>query len=214
MNNGTILADSIAHMPHLSAFDLLVRKRFSELELDKLLVYLIDTVDADAIPYLAEQFDVLGYKGFRLATTEADQRQIIKRAIELHRYKGTLWAVKEALRSIGFGDAIVTEHVNGHWAKFRVNIELGGRSLSVTEIDDLVKMVSEYKNARSHLEDLSYEIAFDDSAVMTDEMNDSPSVDETDGVVMGGDAKHNGVILRNGTRNYSRDADVLTIQII
>src|SRR5687768_14055463 len=119
-NKNTTLADSIAHIPHLAAFDLLVKKRFSELELDKLLIYLIDTVQADAIPYFAEQFDVLGYKGFRLAHNEADQRAIIKKSIELHRFKGTLWAVKEALKAVGYGDAVIEEHVDGHWAKFRV----------------------------------------------------------------------------------------------
>ena len=212
-SNGSILADSIAHLPHLAAFDLLVKKRFSDLELDKLLVYLIDTVDSDAIPYLAEQFDVLGYKGFKLATTEADQRAIIKRSIELHRYKGTLWAVREALTSIGFGDAIIEEHVEGHWAKFRVSIDLGGRPLNVLEIEELVKMISEYKNTRSHLADLSYTIVFDDAVLMTDDAADAPSVDEADSITMGSDFRHNGLELRDGSRNYSRDADILTIDI-
>src|SRR6266542_3315651 len=122
-NSNVILADSIAHVPHLAAFDLLVKKRFSELELDRLLVYIIDTVNSDAIPFLARQFDVLGFKGFRLATSETEQREIIKKSIELHRYKGTLWAVREALTAIGFGDAVITEHVEDHWAKFRVTID-------------------------------------------------------------------------------------------
>lgn len=212
-NNGSILADSIVYLPHLAAFDLLVKKRFSDLELDKLLVYLIDTVDSDAIPYLAEQFDVLGYKGFRLATTEADQREIIKRSIELHRYKGTLWAVREALTSIGFGDAVIVEHVEDHWAKFRVTIELGERALNAIEIDELVKMISEYKNTRSHLADLSYTIVFNDTVIITDDAVDNSSVDETDGVSMGSDFRHNGLVLRDGSRNYSRDADILTITI-
>lgn len=213
-NKGTILADSINYIPHLQAFDLLVKRRFTDLELDKLLVYLIDTVDSDAIPYLAEQFDVLGYKGFKLATTETEQREIIKRSIELHRYKGTRWAVQEALKSIGFGDAVIEEHVEDHWAKFRVTIDLGDRQLNVLEIDELVKMITEYKNVRSHLADLSYTITFDDILTITDELYDSPSVDDSDTIIAGGDSRHNGVIVRNGTHNYSRDADLLTIEII
>lgn len=214
MRNNTVLADSVAFVPHLQAFDLLIRKRFNEFELDKLLVYLIDTVPAEAIPFLAEQFDVLGYKGFRLAKNELEQREIIKRAIELHRFKGTLWAVKEALKAIGFGDAVVEEHVDGHWAKFRVKIDLGSRKLDELEISDLVKMINEYKNARSHLVDISYSIEFDDVVVSTDEMFDSPRIDEGEAVSIGGDNKHNGLLLRNGSVNYSRDTDVLTIQII
>lgn len=213
-NNGSILADSLAFIPHLAAFDLMVKKRLSEFELDKLLVYLIDTVDADALPWLADQFDVLGFKGMRLATNEAEQREIIKKAIELHRFKGTLWAVREAITAIGFGDATITEHVAGHWAKFRIEIILGGRSISVKEIDELVKMVTEYKNARSHLEDISYSLEFTDEFILTDELIATPAVNQTDTIKAGGDTRHNGLILRNGSHNYSKDSDVLTIQII
>lgn len=213
-NNGTILADSIAHLAHLQAFDLLIKKRFDEFELDKLLVYLIDTVNVDAIPYLAKQFDVLGYKGFRLAITETDQREIIKKSIELHRFKGTLWAVEEALKSIGYGDAIIEEHVEGHWANFRVTIDLGSHPLNALEIDDLFRMISEYKNTRSHLADLSYTLSFDDSVIPLDSFFDGQNYENEDSVTAGGDFRHNGLVLRDGSRNYSRDTDILTITII
>jgi len=213
-NRNVILADSIAYIKHLAAFDLLVKKRFSEFALDRLLVYIIDTVESAAIPYLAKQFDVLGYKGFRLASSEAEQREIIKRSIELHRFKGTLWAVREALTSIGFGDAIIEEHVEDHWAKFRVTIDLGGRALNVLEIEDLVKMIEEYKNERSHLADLSYTIAFEDGVILVDEQVDGEAQDDEDGITVGGNFRHNGEVFRDGSRNYSSDTDVLTINII
>lgn len=214
-NRETTLADSIAHIPHFAAFDALVKKRFSDLELDKLLVYLIDTVPASAIPYLAEQFDVLGYKGFRLAQNEADQREIIKKSIELHRFKGTLWAVKEALKSVGYGDVIVEEGVDGHWAKFRCTVDIGTHPVNVVEIADVVKMINEYKNARSHLVDLSYTISLgDDEIIVEDELNDSQASTDEDSVKIGGDFIHNGTYLRNGEKNYSQDSDTITIEII
>jgi phage tail P2-like protein len=214
-NNGSILADSIAHISHLAAFDLMVKKRFSDLELDRLLVYLIDTVDVDALPYLAEQFDVLGYKGMRLAHNEADQREIIKRSIALHRYKGTVWAVKEAMRAVGYGDAVLTEHVDGHWAKFRVTVDIGNHPVNALEIADLVAMITEYKNARSKLVDVSFTLSFGDDAItISDELTEGfASVDE-DSINVGGDFLHNGLVLRNGSRNYNQDTDVLTIQIL
>lgn len=214
-NNGSILADSIAHLPHLAAFDLLVKQRFSNLQLDKLLVYLIDTVDSDAIPYLAEQFDVLGYKGFKLAPTEADQREIIKRSIELHRYKGTLWAVREALTSIGYGDILIEEHVDDHWAKFRCTIDIGTHPVNVVEIADVIQMISEYKNARSHLVDLSYTLTLPgDTITITDDHQVSQATVDEDSITAGGDFRHDGNYLRNGSKNYSQDADTLTITII
>ncbi|WP_153799086.1 phage tail protein I [Foetidibacter luteolus] len=213
--NGSVLADSIAHVKHLAAFDLLVKKRYSELELDKLLVYVIDTVDAGAIPYLAEQFDVLGYKGFRLATTEAEKRNIIKKSIELHRFKGTLWAVREALQGIGFGDIEITEHVDDHWAKFRATIDLGEKSLNIQEMQDIVKMIYEYKNARSHLVDVTYTISItEDKLTITDDFSDAQATDDADAITIGGNNLHDGLRLRNGSINYGPDSDVLTIQIV
>lgn len=214
-NKTTTLADSIAHIPHFAAFDALVKKRFTDLELDKMLVYLIDTVDAKAIPYLAEQFDVLGYKGFRLAHTEADQRSIIKKSIELHRFKGTLWAVEEALRAIGYGDVQIIEHADDHWAKFRVMVDIGTHPINVVEIDDVVKMINEYKNTRSHLVDLTYTLLFDEDSITIDaEMNVAEASQDEDSITAGGDFIYNGATLFDGSRNFSHDSDVLTIQII
>ena len=218
MNRETILASAIAEVPHLVAFDLLAKKRFGEMELDKLLVYIIDTVDASALPYLAEQFDVLGYKGMRLAATEEQQREVIKRAISLKRHKGTVWAVRESLKAIGYPDAKIVEHAeagpNG-WATFRIELAGGNNPISATQIDELYKMVMEYKNERSHLVDLSYTIDFDpDVVVLTEDSSESPSVDDDDTVKAGGDFRHNGQVLRNGTRNYSSDSDVLEVEIL
>lgn len=212
---GIILADSIAHLPHAQAWDLLVKKRFTDLELDKLLVYLIDTIDATLLPYLAEQFDVLGYKGMKLATNESEQREIIKRAIELHRFKGTLWAVKEALTAVGYGDCEIIEHVDGNPFKFRVIVDIGTHPVNVLEISEVVKMIDEYKNARSHLVDLSYTLYLgEDLIAPTDELTDSLASTDDDSITAGGDFRHDGTYLRNGDRNYSQDADVITITII
>lgn len=214
-NKNTTLADSIAHVPHFAGFDALVKQRFSELELDKLLVYLIDTVNKDAIPYLAEQFDVLGYKGFRLAHTEQDQREIIKRSIELHRFKGTLWAVREALIAIGYGDVIITEHVDGHWAKFRVLVDIGTHPINVLEIEDVVKMIEEYKNARSLLVDLTYTISLGEDSIAIDTVLEVGSDSNDDDTInVGGGFIYNGAELFNGDRNFSQDSDTLTIQIL
>jgi P2-related tail formation protein len=214
-NKSNILADSIRHISHFAAFDMLVKKRFTDLELDKMLIYLIDTVDAKALPYLAEQFDVLGYKGMRLAHTEADQRAIIKKSIELHRFKGTLWAVEEALKAVGYGDVTLEEHVEDHWAKFRVFVDIGTHPVNVLEIDDVVKMIRHYKNTRSQLVDLTYTLAFDEDTVTIDvDLQVSQGSEDFDSVTAGGNFLHNGLVLRNGTRNYSQDADTLNIQII
>lgn len=218
MNRDIVLANSIADLPHFAAFDLIAKRRLEAIQLDALLVYLIDTVSEEALPFLAEQFDVLGYKGMRLATTTDQKREVIKRAIELHRFKGTVWAVKEALKTIGYPDAILTEHVQsgpGGWATFRIEIDAGNNPISAQAVDELVRMIDEYKNVRSHLVDISYKLTFaPDSITLEDESYENPAVTDTDDIFVGGDFKYGGAYTYNGDRNYSTDTDILTVTII
>lgn len=119
--------------------------RLGSLPTEKLLTTLVDQVDAALLPYLAEHYSVTGYDGWILALTEADQRALILRAIELHVHKGTPWAVKESIKACGYPDASMTEHHPtllldgswtfdgseyfsspvGQWALFRVLVQLG-----------------------------------------------------------------------------------------
>lgn len=173
---GNILASSIAGIEHLAAFDEMVEERLANLNIEAVLIYLIDTVDSDALPILAEQFDVLGYKGYGLATTELERREVIKKAIELHRYKGTPWSIKEALKAVGYYDAQIDEGLTGlvyydgtwnhngsqlygpgHWADFSVIIDIGStQGITAQTAAAAVALINEYKNVRSRLRYLNY----------------------------------------------------------
>ena len=80
--------------------------RISDIDLSPLLVYLVDTVNASALPNLAEQLHILG-EGWQFARNDAERRRMIKRAVELHRYKGTPFAVKSALELAGIDVGLV-----------------------------------------------------------------------------------------------------------
>jgi P2-related tail formation protein len=117
------------------------------------------------------------------------QRELIKSAIELHRFKGTPWSIKEALRRIGFGGAQILEGVgqyyngtflhNGtvtysganNWACFRVIFDLGNvKGINSAQTADLIALINEYKNARSKLVDLAFQKNIEDTATMVDEV--------------------------------------------
>lgn len=163
-----ILADSIAGVPHLAAFDAVAQLRMSDVEIENLLVYIIDEVDASALPTLARQFDVEGYRGYGLATTDAQRRSIIKQAIELKRYMGTVWAIKQAMIAVGYTDAVLIEgvdtgDVDTDWARFKIESDLGDTiGVSGDSQSDLAKLVREYKPSRSYLEGISYRITISD----------------------------------------------------
>jgi P2-related tail formation protein len=213
-NRETILPDSVAIFPNILAFDLATKEYLESLRLELLLIYFIDQVDARALPILGRQFDVLGNKGFRLATSEQQKRDILKRAIELHRYKGTVWAVKESLKSIGFHDIILTEHTGGHWAKFRLSIQNQNVILGDAQFADIVAMVEEYKNVRSYLDGLVVSIDIDGDTIEFDEdfaeINEEISAGE-DLIVFSGDMFYDGADDYDGSHDHSGDADVISI---
>lgn len=84
--------------------------RLSALDASKLMVYLIDLVGTDLLPILAEQFHVLGHEGWKAADTDSAQRELIKSAIEMHRRKGTPWALKQSLLPLGFNAEIIDRY--------------------------------------------------------------------------------------------------------
>ncbi len=81
--------------------------RIGNLDITPVLVYKIDEVIADALPHLAEQFHILGWEGWALAETEEARRELVRKAIALHRKRGTPWAVKEAVKLLGYDCEIV-----------------------------------------------------------------------------------------------------------
>lgn len=212
-----VLASAISNVPHMAAFDQLAADRFDKVDLDQLLVYVIDTVDASALPWLAWQFDVLGYNGMRLATTEQQQREVIKSAIQLKRYSGTPWAVKEALRSIGYPDAVLTENAGEGeygWAQFRISIDSGDNTISEAMVTELVKMINIYKGARNHLLDISYTVNFSDGFTLIDSHSLETGIDSNDTVFVGISRFADGTYIADGSIDASSDSDSLTMNVV
>lgn len=176
MANDTVIADSLQAIEHVTAFDLLWKQRLSAIQADAVLVYIIDSVSAEALPFLAKQFDVDGEKGYSLATNDAERRAIIKQAIELKRYMGTVWAVKEAIRSVGYAGAVLDEGIDQgtpaiDWAKFRVEVDLGNSGgLNSNTAAELTRLINYYKNVRSHLLDISYITSVSDTLPPLDDI--------------------------------------------
>lgn len=143
--------------------------RLTDLNVEALTdVYNIDTVPASVLPHLAEQFLVTGYYGWILADTEAKRRALIKNAIELHKKAGTPYAIRLALASVGYPDAIVVENpslrLDGSWlldgtetlsgdssGTFEVILSLSDGKISSVTIALIRGLIDTWKNARSHL---------------------------------------------------------------
>lgn len=92
---------------------------------------------APLLPWLAWALSVDEWDS---SWTEDVQRAVIAASVEIHRHKGSLWSVRQALSLIGYGDCDITEGwqtmvagpwsvgdsmlVGGaeHWADYRVTV--------------------------------------------------------------------------------------------
>jgi len=205
------MADSIAYLPEMDGWYQVIKDELATIDLTQLLVYMIDTVDAKALSFLGAQFDVLGYKGFRLAATDDDRRSILKRAIELHRYKGTDWAIKEALKSIGFADVVLLRGYD-HWAKFGILLTNENVQLTSSSFADITAMVQEYKRAVCVLAEIRINILVTDTLTVSDDLAiANAEILAADRLLLSGALLYDGAASFDGVHNFSGDGDVAEI---
>lgn len=150
----------------------LTSKRLAEINLSVLLVYLIDITAASALPWLAEQFSLTDGDGWDLAESDGAKRALIKGAIELHRYKGTPWSIREILRRLGFGEIELIEGIGtlsydgskryngwyihgepGSWPVYRVILH---QPITNDQAKLLIRTLESFAPARSKLASLEY----------------------------------------------------------
>ncbi|ELN4141227.1 phage tail protein I [Klebsiella pneumoniae] len=146
--------------------------RLDNIDLSVLMVFLVDIVDSSALPWLGEQFSLSG-GGWELAESDDVRRMLIKAAIELHRYKGTPWSIREVIRRFGFGEVDLIEgtgrlsydgnrsynglFVHGDaaaWAVYRVILK---QPITNDQAAMLRQTLAAFAPARCHLASLEYQ---------------------------------------------------------
>jgi phage tail P2-like protein len=147
-----ILPSSLQNDPHYQALSQLL-DRWQAIDLSKLLIYWINSVDAGALPHLAKQFHVLGLEGWDYATTESEKRELLKQAVELHRYRGTPWAVRQGIRRI-HPDIDIEEwsEYDGEPYRFRLRYDDRDIRLTIAQALKLYYTIETLKSLRSKLE--------------------------------------------------------------
>lgn len=229
-----IIASGVRGIKHIADFDELIKQRMDGIDLEALFVYLVDIVKEPALISLADQFDVLGFKGWALAQTEAQRRILIKSAIELHKHKGTAFAIRraisQAVTGLNYDEITVQERVNiggifhdgiyyrngsrhrgqTHWTNFRVLIDIthfGPISVDLSFL--ILQLILEYKNERSHLLNLSYGFATEESFETEDEFLINVGEDFPEDLMFS--FIHDGENLRDGSRQHQNDLFIINI---
>ncbi|POA99731.1 phage tail protein [Chromobacterium sinusclupearum] len=148
-------------------------ERVRDIDLTPFLVNLIDTVQPDLLPLLADQFHIGGEEGWQLAESDDAKRALLHSANELHRHKGTPWAIREVIRRLGLGEAVLIEGLAGQrrngairrngyyvhgdpntWNQYRVVL---GKPITNDQAAQLRRMLALYAPARSVLASLEYQ---------------------------------------------------------
>lgn len=129
--------------------------RLGTLDLTPLLIYLVDEVKPSALPHLAEQFHILGNEGWLFASSETEQRELIKKAVQIHRYKGTKFSLEKVLEALNLNGKVKEWfQYSGQPYYFKVILDLQNRSFDSTAEKQLIDLLEETKNVRSILEKL------------------------------------------------------------
>jgi phage tail P2-like protein len=111
-----------------------------------------DTCPIDVLPWLAWALSVDEWDS---NWTDAQKRATVKASIAVHKYKGTIGAVEEALAALGFG-AQVQEWFNqtpdGDPYTFKLLLEVDQVGVDLAGLLKAIAVVMSAKNLRSHLD--------------------------------------------------------------
>lgn len=151
----------------------LLEETLDGIDLKPMLVYLVDTVEPDLLPVLAEQFSMLDEAVWSLAESEDARRSLVKGSVSLHRYKGTPWSLRELCRRLGLGEIQIVERLSGQtrngsikrdgihlhgapkaWAKYRVFLQ---QPITNDQASKLRRALIEHAPVRCNLVSLDYQ---------------------------------------------------------
>ncbi len=151
----------------------LLAETYADLDLGAMAVYLVDQVKASLLPPLAEQLSLRDEAAWQLAESEGARRALVKGSIELHRHKGTPWALREIARLLNLGELQIVEGLAGRardgsiqrdgiyvhgdpmaWAKYRVFLQ---NPITNDMAEVFRRALIENAPARCHLVSLDYQ---------------------------------------------------------
>ncbi len=118
-----------------------------------------DTCPIELLPWLAWAFSL---DDWDVTWTEAQQRAAVKASYGVHRHKGTIGSVKDALQALGLG-VQVQEWFNqipaGNPYTYRLLLEVNQYGVSLAQLEKIQDVVDNAKNLRSHMTTLDMTVS-------------------------------------------------------
>lgn len=133
-------------------------------ETDKASIFTqINTLPEELLDILAADFKVdwYDYEG-----TIEEKRKTIRECMFIHRYKGTKFAVETALRSV-YSKAAVSEWFEYGGEPFHFSVTINDSTNDEEKRARILEKVRYYKNLRSVLDSVKFQIAIDTKTVLS-----------------------------------------------
>lgn len=113
-----------------------------------------DTCPLEILPWLAWAFSVDEWDA---NWSEIQKRETIKQSISVHKFKGTIGAVRDALRSLGYPVELqewFRQTPQGDPYTFGLRLDIDQVGISEAAFQQIIDVVLASKNLRSHLEQI------------------------------------------------------------
>ena len=147
-------------------------KRLDLTEKRQIMTTLVELLPDDVMPLLAEKWSMTGYDGMFAAVTGQSKSVLISNAVQLHRYKGTPYSIREVLRKLGYGEVEIDEGLvlrdyrsnqfvaaippNEKWAYYGIKLS---KPITLDQAEEIKKVLRSYAPARCMLGILDYKAA-------------------------------------------------------
>lgn len=141
-------------------------------------VHIAKDCPRDFLPFLAWMLSISDEEGWTFAESEDAKRNLIRRSAEIHKKKGTVWAIREVFRMLRLGEVEIVENIgrlrhdgtfkrNGQmlhggdpetvWATYIVRLFV---PITIEQAETIKRILMGVAPARSELVHLDYMQAF------------------------------------------------------
>jgi len=135
-----------------------LRKIYERAKLINIIATLSEQTD-DVLAQLAYDRHIEGYSH---VLPRSVRESLVRKAIQLHRYKGTPAAMQSALDSLGYGMTIKEWfEYDGEPYHFKIELDLFGQEITEAEYALIDTFIRQYKNVRSKLDGITINYALD-----------------------------------------------------
>ena len=178
-----------------------------------------DRCPAALLPWLAWALSV---DYWRSDWPESVKRHVIACSVLIHRRKGTVWAVRDALRAAGYSDAIITERVPSNpavpatdWAQYSINLDIGDdQGVSPESLTQARALVDQVQPARCSLVSFAaFRSTIEERISVGDSFDISQGGAVSDSPVVNRSIRFDGSVQADGSVTCDGERDLMTFEV-